>query len=234
MEQVNFSEYVRAAHFGHRKLTPRACVIDSKKHLRLFLSDALEDLGFVTCECGHAGDLANLLADRATGPDRAQRMRRRHQCRRNSRSHRPQGLRRQGSCHRPTRLDHGESRPADRRRIRHCDAALAADAIRHREFARQRRRAVAGRAGAEPGRRCRRGAEGRLARIVVPAEDRHPLTGACGCGGAGADAASRLGRSAAGQLHSRRQGSAVSRFVRIRGRPRHRGLAPSAGEPGPG
>jgi EAL domain-containing protein (putative c-di-GMP-specific phosphodiesterase class I)/CheY-like chemotaxis protein len=61
MEQVNISEHARAAHFGHRKLTPRACVIDSKKHLRLFLSDALEDLGFVTCECGQAGDLAGLL-----------------------------------------------------------------------------------------------------------------------------------------------------------------------------
>ena len=61
MEQVDFSEYTRAAHFGHRKLTPRACVVDSKKHLRLFLADALEDLGFVTCECGQAGDLAGLM-----------------------------------------------------------------------------------------------------------------------------------------------------------------------------
>ena len=61
MEQINFSEHSRTAHFGHRKLTPRACVVDSKKHLRLFLSDALEDLGFVTCECGQAGDLAGLL-----------------------------------------------------------------------------------------------------------------------------------------------------------------------------
>lgn len=61
MEQVNFGEFARAAHFGHRKLTPRACVVDSKKHLRLFLADALEDLGFVTCECGQAGDLAGLL-----------------------------------------------------------------------------------------------------------------------------------------------------------------------------
>jgi EAL domain-containing protein (putative c-di-GMP-specific phosphodiesterase class I)/CheY-like chemotaxis protein len=61
MEQVNIDEYARVAHFGHRKLTPRACVVDSKKHLRLFLADALEDLGFVTCECGQAGDLANLL-----------------------------------------------------------------------------------------------------------------------------------------------------------------------------
>jgi EAL domain-containing protein (putative c-di-GMP-specific phosphodiesterase class I)/CheY-like chemotaxis protein len=61
MEQVNFGEFARAAHFGHRKLTPRACVVDSKKHLRLFLADALEDLGFVTCECGQAGDLAGVL-----------------------------------------------------------------------------------------------------------------------------------------------------------------------------
>ena len=67
MEQINFSEHSRAAHFGHRKLTPRACVVDSKKHLRLFLSDALEDLGFVTCECGQAGDLAGVL--QAEQPD---------------------------------------------------------------------------------------------------------------------------------------------------------------------
>src|SRR6266571_4857822 len=61
MEQINIGEHSRAAHFGHRKLTPRACVVDSKKHLRLFLSDALEDLGFVTCECGQAGDLVGVL-----------------------------------------------------------------------------------------------------------------------------------------------------------------------------
>jgi EAL domain-containing protein (putative c-di-GMP-specific phosphodiesterase class I)/CheY-like chemotaxis protein len=61
MKHINFSECTRAVHFGHRKLTPRACVVDSKKHLRLFLSDALEDLGFVTSECGQAGDLAGVL-----------------------------------------------------------------------------------------------------------------------------------------------------------------------------
>jgi EAL domain-containing protein (putative c-di-GMP-specific phosphodiesterase class I)/CheY-like chemotaxis protein len=61
MKHIDFSEYARAGHFGHRKLTPRACVVDSKKHLRLFLSDALEDLGFVTSECGQAGDLAAVL-----------------------------------------------------------------------------------------------------------------------------------------------------------------------------
>lgn len=61
MKHISFSEYARAGHFGHRKLAPRACVVDSKKHLRLFLSDALEELGFVTSECGKAGDLAGVL-----------------------------------------------------------------------------------------------------------------------------------------------------------------------------
>jgi EAL domain-containing protein (putative c-di-GMP-specific phosphodiesterase class I) len=61
MSQINFHGDVHASHFGHRKLTPRACVIDSKKHLRLFLSDALEDLGFVTSECGQASDLASVI-----------------------------------------------------------------------------------------------------------------------------------------------------------------------------
>jgi len=61
MSEINFHGDVHAGPFGHRKLTPRACVIDSKKHLRLFLSDALEDLGFVTSECGQASDLASVL-----------------------------------------------------------------------------------------------------------------------------------------------------------------------------
>jgi DNA-binding response OmpR family regulator len=40
---------------------PRACVTDSEKHLRTFLSDALEDLGFITSECGKASELAGVL-----------------------------------------------------------------------------------------------------------------------------------------------------------------------------
>ena len=234
MEQINFSEYSRAAHFGHRKLTPRACVVDSKKHLRLFLSDALEDLGFVTCECGQAGDLAGLLqteqpdlivlsvcVDGINVGEILEAIVRKNFGGKVLVIGQPE-------------LDHGEGRQANRRRIRHRHAALAADAVRRGEPARQRRGVAAGRAGAEPGRRCRRGPEGRLARIVVPAEDRHPLAGAQRRGGAGADAASRLGRGPAGLFHSRRQGSAFSHAVRIRGRSRHRGLALSAGEPGSG
>jgi EAL domain-containing protein (putative c-di-GMP-specific phosphodiesterase class I)/CheY-like chemotaxis protein len=48
--------------FGQRKVTPRACVADGKRHLRAFLSEVLEDLGFVTSECGSADELHALLA----------------------------------------------------------------------------------------------------------------------------------------------------------------------------
>ena len=58
MNHINPRENARYAGFGHRKVMPRACVTDSKKHLRTFLSDALEDLGFVTGECGNADELA--------------------------------------------------------------------------------------------------------------------------------------------------------------------------------
>jgi EAL domain-containing protein (putative c-di-GMP-specific phosphodiesterase class I) len=41
-------------HFGHRQVPPRACVIDSKPHIRIFLSELLEQLGFITHACGVA------------------------------------------------------------------------------------------------------------------------------------------------------------------------------------
>jgi EAL domain-containing protein (putative c-di-GMP-specific phosphodiesterase class I)/CheY-like chemotaxis protein len=48
--------------FGRRKVTPRACVADGKRHLRAFMSEVLEDLGFVTSECGNADELQGVLA----------------------------------------------------------------------------------------------------------------------------------------------------------------------------
>lgn len=48
--------------FGRRKVVPRVCVADGKRHLRAFLTDILEDLGFVTSECAQAGDLEEILA----------------------------------------------------------------------------------------------------------------------------------------------------------------------------
>ena len=61
MNHINRDEHARAGSFGHRKVMPRACVADSKKHLRTFLAEALEDLGFVTSECAHASELAIAL-----------------------------------------------------------------------------------------------------------------------------------------------------------------------------
>ena len=51
----------RLATFGRRKVTPRACVADSKKHLRAFLREVLEDLGFVTSECARVEELGAIL-----------------------------------------------------------------------------------------------------------------------------------------------------------------------------
>src|ERR1700710_3153796 len=61
MNQINPKEHARSIGFGHRKVMPRACIADTKKHLRTFLADALEELGFVTSECAFARELAAVL-----------------------------------------------------------------------------------------------------------------------------------------------------------------------------
>lgn len=52
----------KATTFGRRKVTPRACIVEGKRHLRAFLREVLEDLGFVTSECGHVDELTGVLA----------------------------------------------------------------------------------------------------------------------------------------------------------------------------
>jgi EAL domain-containing protein (putative c-di-GMP-specific phosphodiesterase class I) len=45
---------MRATHilpFGRRHIVPRICVVENKPHVRGFLAQAFEDLGFVTSEC---------------------------------------------------------------------------------------------------------------------------------------------------------------------------------------
>lgn len=64
MIKLKPDERAQPATFGHRKVAPRACIADSKKHLRTFLADALEDLGFVTSECAKAGELAAVLDEK--------------------------------------------------------------------------------------------------------------------------------------------------------------------------
>jgi EAL domain-containing protein (putative c-di-GMP-specific phosphodiesterase class I) len=50
-----------SATFGHRRVRPCVCVIDRKQHIRTFLCDALEELGFITRECAHFGELDTVL-----------------------------------------------------------------------------------------------------------------------------------------------------------------------------
>lgn len=54
---------IRPSRFGQRRLTPRACVVDRRQHLRGFVADALEDFGFVAGECAELGGLDGALDD---------------------------------------------------------------------------------------------------------------------------------------------------------------------------
>jgi EAL domain-containing protein (putative c-di-GMP-specific phosphodiesterase class I) len=51
------------AQFGRRRLVPRVCVVDAKAHIRTFLSDVLEELGFVSRHCAGVGDVAAMLSE---------------------------------------------------------------------------------------------------------------------------------------------------------------------------
>ena len=53
-----------AVTFGRRKVAPRVCVVDSKPHIRNFLQEALQGLGFISCECEHAADLSAMVMER--------------------------------------------------------------------------------------------------------------------------------------------------------------------------
>lgn len=47
--------------FGRRKIVPHACIADRKQQVRALISEALQDLGFVTCECAQVGTLGAVL-----------------------------------------------------------------------------------------------------------------------------------------------------------------------------
>jgi EAL domain-containing protein (putative c-di-GMP-specific phosphodiesterase class I)/CheY-like chemotaxis protein len=47
--------------FGHRKMRPRACVVDAKQHLRTFLVEALEEIGFITSQCAGVEELGEIV-----------------------------------------------------------------------------------------------------------------------------------------------------------------------------
>ena len=49
--------------FGQRKIAPRACVADRKAHIRNFLREALDELGFIACEYDGSANLESLLGE---------------------------------------------------------------------------------------------------------------------------------------------------------------------------
>ena len=61
MDNRKLQKAAKLATFGQRKVTPRVCIADSKQHIRTFLAEALEELGFVTCECMQASQLGAVL-----------------------------------------------------------------------------------------------------------------------------------------------------------------------------
>jgi EAL domain-containing protein (putative c-di-GMP-specific phosphodiesterase class I) len=61
MEKLEGLDTSNLPTFGRRKISPRVCVVDSKQHIRTFLMEAFEDLGFITCECTESGDLDDVL-----------------------------------------------------------------------------------------------------------------------------------------------------------------------------
>jgi EAL domain-containing protein (putative c-di-GMP-specific phosphodiesterase class I)/CheY-like chemotaxis protein len=61
MQNLKPAELDTIATFGQRKVAPRVCIVDEKRHIRTFLNEALEELGFIACECATAGELPMLL-----------------------------------------------------------------------------------------------------------------------------------------------------------------------------
>jgi EAL domain-containing protein (putative c-di-GMP-specific phosphodiesterase class I)/CheY-like chemotaxis protein len=58
-------EAIKFATFGRRKVAPRVCIADGKRHIRKFLGEALEELGFITRECTQVGELSAVLDGQA-------------------------------------------------------------------------------------------------------------------------------------------------------------------------
>ncbi len=61
MEETAFETITPPAGFGRRRLRPRVCIADQKRHIRAFLGEALEDHGFIISECGTPDDLDKTL-----------------------------------------------------------------------------------------------------------------------------------------------------------------------------
>jgi EAL domain-containing protein (putative c-di-GMP-specific phosphodiesterase class I) len=63
MEAKDTSPRTKPATFGRRKLVPRSCIVDARRHIRTFLRQALEEFGFLVCECDAPNTFARLLGE---------------------------------------------------------------------------------------------------------------------------------------------------------------------------
>jgi DNA-binding response OmpR family regulator len=51
--------------FGSQRIRPCACLADTKPHIRKFLAQTFEELGFASFDCGRAEELAAILDTQA-------------------------------------------------------------------------------------------------------------------------------------------------------------------------
>ena len=63
MNRAMPQDTVAPTSFGRRKVVPRALVADGKAHIRNFLREALEELGFIVSDCGDAAHIAGAVAE---------------------------------------------------------------------------------------------------------------------------------------------------------------------------
>jgi EAL domain-containing protein (putative c-di-GMP-specific phosphodiesterase class I) len=61
LENQRPEESTKPATFGRRKAVPRVCVVDGKQHIRKFVGEALEEIGFITSECTQVSELSTVV-----------------------------------------------------------------------------------------------------------------------------------------------------------------------------
>jgi EAL domain-containing protein (putative c-di-GMP-specific phosphodiesterase class I) len=61
-------EALKLPTFGQRKMASRVCVVDGKPHVRKFLCETLEEIGFIACDCAHVAAL-DVALDEPLGVD---------------------------------------------------------------------------------------------------------------------------------------------------------------------
>jgi CheY-like chemotaxis protein len=58
---MDYPRIEELARFSRQTVTPHVCIADGRQHVRAFLAEALEELGFTTCECARASDMVAVL-----------------------------------------------------------------------------------------------------------------------------------------------------------------------------